>query len=415
MIPNSQATSPDLSLSENDPGDDTSRRYRYQWAYSAIISCMLLDDTQDVLEVFCEHHEDILVMNSERLFTGIQIKTRASDQEVWKSNDQAVQNSFARFVSLEEQFPGKFCAFRFLTNHPLHSKKNGQDLRHVLQLIRSTKNLHELSGPGLTFLQKVAKKAACSENLAFVALSKTNADDNLPKFSDINSRLIDTLTSIWPVAKDCSYDVVKRSAVALFEQCGRASSLSHAEILPAYIPASITPTETEVRARIDGKRITKERLIRILNNGLDETAPLHCDPEFLHELGSGENNLLRQKLDAGGFSAVTLNSAEDLRNKADYIGITWTKKFGRVEGLQRHGHIRSIVLSDSATAFEKTKTQTQPFGNKMLNELRNRFSQRRKNGTELYTCTDEHLEGFAYSLTSECKVQWSIKSPWKDE
>jgi hypothetical protein len=35
----------------------------------------------------------------------------------------------------------------------------------------------------------------------------------------------------------------------------------------------------------------------------------------------GSTDLLYKKLDAGGFSAVSRNSAEDLRDKADYLGI----------------------------------------------------------------------------------------------
>jgi hypothetical protein len=51
----------------------------------------------------------------------------------------------------------------------------------------------------------------------------------------------------------------------------------------------------------------------------------------------------------------------------------------------------------------------------MLAELRSKFQQRRSQSNQLYECSNEHLEGFAYSLTSECKVQWSIDRPWEDE
>ena len=44
-----------------DPGDDIGRRFRYQWTYTAAVCCLLLDDQEDVVEVFCEHHEDVLI------------------------------------------------------------------------------------------------------------------------------------------------------------------------------------------------------------------------------------------------------------------------------------------------------------------------------------------------------------------
>ncbi len=52
--------SPDTVLGTGDPGDETARRYRYQWTYAAIVCCILLDDTEDAEEVFCEHHEDVV-------------------------------------------------------------------------------------------------------------------------------------------------------------------------------------------------------------------------------------------------------------------------------------------------------------------------------------------------------------------
>ena len=120
-----------------------------------------------------------------------------------------------------------------------------------------------------------------------------------------------------------------------------------------------------------------------------------------------------KKLDAGGFSAVSRNSAEDLRDKADYLGIVWTKKLGRTKGLERYDHVRSVALSDAARAFELAKLEGQKFGPAMREELRQRFQQRRANGEQLFDCSDEHLEGIAYSLTAQCQVQWSIDRPWE--
>jgi hypothetical protein len=51
----------------------------------------------------------------------------------------------------------------------------------------------------------------------------------------------------------------------------------------------------------------------------------------------------------------------------------------------------------------------------MLSDLRSRFSSRRAAGAIFYDSSNEHLEGFAYSLTSECKVEWSIDRPWEAE
>ena len=49
----------------------------------------------------------------------------------------------------------------------------------------------------------------------------------------------------------------------------------------------------------------------------------------------------------------------------------------------------------------------------MLEKFRSRLEDRRADGTQLYDCTNEHLEGFAYVLTSECLVTWSADRPWE--
>lgn len=300
-------------------------------------------------------------------------------------------------------------------NHPLYAAGNGQDLRHVLQTIRAVASVSALSRPVARFLTRVTSEAGCAAEVAFTALSKTDASDDLPKLPDIQMRLVTTLTGVWTRAADCSHASVVRAARSLASECGRASSLAHQEVLPAYLAVTVDPGRTELGARLAGKRVGRSRVLEILERGLNETAALDGDPEACVEPGSGATTLLLKKLDAGGFSAVSRNSAVDLRDKADYLGIVWTKKHGRTSGLQRYGHVRSLVLSDAARAYEATKNEGLPFGLEMLSDLRSRFKQRRTEGSQLYESSNEHLEGFAYSLTSECKIQWSLNRPWEAE
>jgi len=374
---------------------------------------MLLDETVDVAEVFCEHHEDVLIKHNDATFTGIQVKTRSSDQNVWKAGDPDVRSLCARFAKLEARFSVHFRAFQFLTNHPLYSGGNGQDLCHVLTTIQAAAAIAGLPRNILRFLSKVGEEADCSEDVAFVALSKTHASDDLPRLADIEARLVTTLTSTWTGAEECSCASVVRAARALANECGRASSLAHEDTLPTYLPVVSSPADTELAARLAGKRIDRARILDILNQVLNETALLDGNPESWSEPGTGTSGLLVKKLDTGGFSAVSCNSAKDLRDKADYLGLVWTKKYGRTSGLKRYDHIRSLVLSDSASAFEAARSEEQLFGRKMLSELRARFKQRRQDGSQLFDCSNEHLEGFAYILTSECEVDWSLDRPWE--
>ncbi|MBU1737091.1 MAG: DUF4297 domain-containing protein [Proteobacteria bacterium] len=406
---------PDVVAADGDPGDETARRYRFQSIYAAIVCCMMLDTTEDVVEVFCEHHEDVLVKHGDGTFSGLQVKTRASDQAVWKTSDKAVKGSCARFAKLEKDFPGCFRSYHFFTNHPLHSAKNGQDLRYVLELIKRTSIVSDVPPLAQSFLKQVAKLADCTLEVVFNSLSKTYANDSLPKLADAEVRLVYTLTSVWERAGECSYHSVLRSARQLIWECQQASSLAHQDVLPAYLPVTAHFEDEELVQRIAGKCVDRSRVLEILENGLNAMATLAVDPAEFTEPGAGKRELLLKKLDAGGFSAVSCNSAEDLRDKADFLGIVWTKKYGREPGLQRNEHVRSLVLSDAARVFEATHTEERSFGLDMLSTLRTRFQQRRDEGSQLYECSNEHLEGFAFSLTSQCKIQWSINRPWETE
>ena len=411
-MPTVPIPAPDQTLASADPGDETARRYRFQWTWAAIVCCKLFDDTEDVVEVFCEQHEDVLLKHRDGKFTGHQVKTRESDQPVWKAGDSQVQCAFARFVRLDLDYPGFFRAFRFLTNHPLHAANNAQSLRYVLSQIAAAPTLSDLPSAVHNWLRRVSNEANASETVTFQALKKATASDDLPKLQDSYIRLIETLTGCWSGAVDCSHESVRRAAQALVDECARASALDYQQMLPTYIIAIERP-DAEIAARIAEKRMSADRVFEILVAGLNATAMLAGDPDNRARPGQGSTDLMLKKLDAGGFSAVSCNSAEDLRDKADYLGIAWTKKHGQVRGLERYDHVRSVVLSDAARAFEATTTDSERFGPAMREELRRRFQDRRIHGDQLLDCTDEHLEGIAYSLTAQCVVQWSVDRPWE--
>lgn len=407
-----QTLSPENILALGDPGDETANRYHFQWTWAAVACCMLMDESQDVEEVFCEHHEDVLLKHGDGSFTGHQVKTRGDDQPPWKAKDEAVLAAFVRFAKLESEYPGRFRNFCFLTNHPLYSAGNGQDLAHVLQTIRNTGTLAKLPSNVALWVNQVVRGAEVTEAVAYAALSKAVAKADLPKIRDATMRLIDTIDQCWAPATDCTHHAVRQAAQALIDECGRASSLNHEQLIPAYVVAA-PDGNAEIAARIGCKRMTLARVKSILEHGRDSAAMLAGNFALCVEPGNGSTELLHKKLDAGGFSSVSRNSAEDLRDKADYLGIVWIKKHGRENGLQRYDHVRSVVLSDAGRAFDATQTDADGFGPAMRDDMRRRFRERRTAGDQLFDATDDHLEGIAFSLTAQCKIVWSHARPWE--
>lgn len=404
--------SPEHTVARDDPGDETARRYRYQWTWAALACCALLDETEDVQEVFCEHHEDVLLKHRDGAFTGHQVKTRDDDQPPWRANDKAVVTACARFTKLDSEYPGRFRRFCFLTNHPLHSADNGHSLPYLLGSIREAAAVGDLPPVVAKWVQRIAREASVTPEVAFGALSKTVATADLPKLRDAVMRLIDAIVQCWAPAAEGRHATVTAVAQALIDECGRASSLDHDQLLPGYVVAT-KDVVAELAARIEGKRMTLARVQRILEQGCDSVATLSGDAAGYAQPGDGSTELLHRKLDAGGFGMVSRNSADDLRDKADYLGIVWTKKYGHNQGLRRYEHIRSVVLADAGRAYDATQTQADGFGPAMREDLRRRLHERRTSGDQLFDATDDHLEGVAFSLTAQCKVVWSLARPWE--
>ena len=398
----------------SDPGDETLARYRYQCTYAAIMCCALLSDFEDVCQVYCEQFEDILLQHDDGRFTGVQIKTRASTQNVWKANDSDLRQAFANFVKHDSRFSRYFRAYRFLTNHPLHSASNGQDVNYVLDDIRDAASLDALRPATSRFLHAVAALADESAETTLLALKKSSVDDRLPRTEDIMPRLTAELAQHWSRGNECSHDILYRSAEALVMECFNASSRHDRDTLPPFVFAREAATDEETAREIQEKKFDKERVNGALDRGFEGDAPLRRTSQALEQSNPDQIPLMRRKLDTGGFSYVSCNAAENLRDAAEYLGVVWLRKYGPEHGKTRYDHIRSVALTEAARSFERTNQLEATFGPDMLREFLERIRRRRLNGEQLYDCTDDHIEGFAYSLTAQCQVVWSTERPWEE-
>jgi hypothetical protein len=126
------------------------------------------------------------------------------------------------------------------------------------------------------------------------------------------------------------------------------------------------------------KRFSRSRVLEALEQGFSGTATLEGDAASLQNRTPGSPALLKAKLEAGGFSVTSINSATDLRAKADYLAFVWNEKHGSKQGLRRLQHVRSLALRDAATAFEATKRKDGTFGVPMLQEFRRNLQTRRQ-------------------------------------
>jgi hypothetical protein len=389
----------------NDPGDDTAMRYRFQFTYAAIMCASILDDTMDIAEVFCEHLEDVLLQHEDGSLTGCQVKTRNPNLPPLGSTDEQILGACVRFAQLEHAYSSRFRRYQLATNHVFRIDKTGRSLPHLIDLARAAV---PAGGTKLSsYVAEVAKRASVPEESVKTALSKIHCDCSLPKLEDAKARLERALLFVWPQAAERSSAVLSRAADHLVDECARASSLDHLQTVPAYLSISGEGPSREMELRIEGKRLDFERVSGVLSEVADDyellEGPVEGDSQH-----QNDGIDLEEKLRLGGFSAISQASAIDLRTKAEHLAIRWLQRHGTDRGRARNDHVRSIVLSDCAQAWESTHQNDSSFGIAMQGALRERFAERSKDeSSDLLGCTTEHLEGFAYVLSSECTVWWS--------
>jgi hypothetical protein len=393
--------------STDDPGDDTARRYRYQYEMTASLLCSLLDDSSDQLEIYCEHHEDALIRDKCGRYCGVQIKTRESGLKLWCSDDEQMVSAFSNFARKDKAFPDAFVAFRIMTNHQFwRTTKNGKNIPHLLALAHEQET-PPVKGILFKFIKAIAAKAAATAIDVLKTLKKTVVSDDGPKFKDSLTAIVDTLVSIHPPCAHATHPRVKSAAQALANAVSEASSLKHEQHVPRYFILAEAPEEELVRAVLEGKRFTRERVAEVLAGALADSSVLLGDDSISPPPAPSETSILKQKLDAGQLSVISVNSAIDCWTSAAHQYLQWASRLGDKEASRRLSHLKAIVLNEAAAAYESTKSSSTPFGAAMLEELRRRIITRLKGDTEFFGLDQEHLLGCAYILTENCKVWFS--------
>lgn len=394
-----------------DPGDDTARRYRYQYEFTAVLLCSLIEENTNEVEIFCEHHEDVVVRDVAGKCCGVQIKTREQGLELWKATDEDLVSALAKFARKDHEFPGVFTRFRLITNHQFWTQRdNGKNVKHLLELARTSTTI-PATGSLRTFVRAIAKKANLSDGTVFSTLKKTEACHEAPKFRDSLAAVCEALRTSHAGCADASATKLQEIGRALRSLVFEASSLDHEQSLPGFLVLSPDPASVETRAKIDGKRFDKARVLDAIEKNLLPLGPVLLGApnqiEAPADQPAATESVLAKKLTAGDLSVTTMHAALDCWASAAHQHLLWSSRLGAESALARHGHVRTVVLSEAAAAYEEAFDETKPFGRAMLNKLRLRIHQRRQTKTELFGLDDEHLLGHAFMLTEECKVWWS--------
>ncbi len=409
---------PSDTLDTTDPGDDTQRRYRYQAAYAAIVSLALLDEESEFEEIFCEHREDTLVRKKDGTYIGIQVKTRAPGRDLFKSTDDQILNALKRFVEQEREYPGQYSRFVLATNYAFWSeRKNSKNLYYLVKLAEDFLQSGPSSkrSPLNSYISKVVRQLGSSvSNSDYVevvrrTLSKVKIQNDLPKFDDVETRLVRLVSEYYDTG-EAGIDDLLRVARALINRMFYAGSLSHVSARQMYFALLSNPAQAKVNDIIQGKRITKKIVEQVLQENLSADALLRtADEVLISDLPRGIR-IMELKMAKGKISDTNIHNAKDHKYSMLNHLNGWIYKYDPARANQRYEQLSVVVNNECQEAYDSVYTPDRPFGQMMLNDVRQRLRSRHLNEPELFfSCVYEHLLGMAGILTELCKVWWSKK------
>jgi hypothetical protein len=280
---------PERVLSNDDPGDDTQRRFRYQNTYAAIISLSLLKENSNADCIFCEHHEDVLVKQKDGTFVGIQIKTRNS-KKPYQAGDEPVINSLKRFIKLESQFSECFSQYVIAVNNGFwQEKETKNNLPYLLKLAKAAIDEGTTTHQSLlTFAKekfsfenediRLFNADGTVSNFTLRVLSKVITQEDLPKLENPERDLIEEIAKL-PDMGQRGYDELRKLAEALVNEMFRAASLANNSPPPLYCYLLTNSAEQSTTAVIQGKQITKEKILEIIQKHSSTKVPCTGEEE----------------------------------------------------------------------------------------------------------------------------------------
>ncbi len=409
-MPTGALPDPDTVLGVGDPGADIQRRFRYQASYAALISLDLLEDTCEFVELFCEHQEDVLVKNVDGKFSALQVKTRAPGLEPFKAGDEEILHALKRFLDLDRLFPGRISRFVIATNIGFwHERKNASNLPYLLELARNSPpgDGARLSGHLRALLKKLTISKGLIPDGVIAVLAQVELQGDLPRFDDMPDRLVHRLAEVRDLGSR-DYADLKRVAKALIEATLAAGSLVHESASQVYFALFDNPQAKRTDAIIEGKRITRSTIERIIQETISAEAllracghvPLSALPKSMHKMDL--------KMAAGGISVDAISLAKDHKLSAESLLTHWLHKWGPEKANERYEHLRTLVRTECQESYDAVHTCGRLFGAEMIAEVRRRLREREvRDRPLLFGCIYEHLLGIAGIITEDCTLWWS--------
>ena len=398
---------PVSSPNRSDPGDETAKKFRYQYAYGVILWVAAFRSERDYTALWCEQHEDFLGQVSENLFDAFQLKTRKPETGPWEWNDDALAGSVERFVNLDRLFPDQIRHFYFISNAEC-SQSAAKDRMHLAP-VTVLDHLTSPCGPYLECcercLEALAQKTGCSREQLLPVLQRMricqgpaeNGFDAEIAHSHLSA--MDGCASLVPRQLNDLLDALV-SRIYLASSRGSRDAARHYAIVNGAFADD---------PQLCAKRIEIESLKTLIDEAklphfryLTKFKTIQLEPE------RKETSVLKQKLIVGRL--------EDYYDSIQRQTLSAERRLIELQSREPdrageiHAQIESVVLEVCRDAHLHTAHEKKPFGRPMLKRVKADLKTLAEQKPDhVYREPFETLVGFTGLLTEDCQVWWSKK------
>jgi len=401
----------------DDPGDQTERNYRYQHQYGVVLLAAVRRGSRGYISLYCEHHEDFLAQRPDGLFDGYQVKTSRPENGAWTLTSVPLVGSIGRFVDLLSAYPDQIGEFFFVSNSEVDSvtakstddARRGKCPRLMLGHLQDCALPDHIEEPFRTSFNKLAAELG-AEPARLLDVLKRLSIIKAPSRDEFDASLahehLGTLDECASMTTSQLADL-RDNLVSMFH---RAASI-HVTDPDRHVRDFITHGSTSDDVFLQSKQIVCADVViaaptvttkRVFYQGSSTISIGQPRPQ----------GVLEQKLAQGGISD-TIDYMKAREQAAEYHFLEEQARNPRTAGQQLR-QVEEAVHGECLEAYMGTKTQGQPFGQNMFNDVAARLrrlevDRREVLGGQPY----EVLMGTAALLTGECRVWWSERFPVK--
>lgn len=398
-------------VNRSDPGDSVLQRFDYQAAYTAQLAAGLLFDDVPFFEIFCEHHEDVLILLKDGSYHAVQIKTKEPNLDPFKATDDTVLKVIRKFAHLEQEYGSQVSRYILVANVGFWdvSKQDPKNLHYIcwhaqnLQTPRKNKSNAAL----FDFVEAAVDRP--QKPFALNVLRKLELETATSRFEDLQAVLVGIISQI-PAFRTKTYIELAEFAKQLTAEIKHASQRELKGGISEFFVYQADPQKMRNDALIEGKRISETRVSELVGKYTAEKPLLRAgNAPDVDKLPRGISRTVL-KMAAGKLSVENIDLVKDCKFSAELELDRWIQKYGAEKAKERYQHLLTTTRFACQDAHDRSYLKNDPFGTNMLIEVRGLLSKLSdERAGDVFGFGPELLLGVAGILTESCKLWWSDK------